>query len=149
MAGSRDRSQVPGPGTWVLGPYHRTMQNPYSDLVGSHGVARLTVTAADLATTLGSGDVEVLGTPRLVALCEEATVAAVVDRVPPGMTTVGTRVELDHLRANRDGDQVKAIANLSEVDGRRLTFTVEATDADGVVGKGTVIRAVVERSRFG
>lgn len=124
------------------------MHNSYSHLIGSHGEALLTVAAADLATTLGSGDVEVLGTPRLVALCEEATVAAVADHVPPGMTTVGTRVEVDHLRANRPGDRVEAIATLSEVDGRRLTFTVEASDADGVVGRGTVIRAMVERSRF-
>lgn len=124
------------------------MQDSYSHLIGSRGEAVLTVTNADLAIALGSGDVKVLGTPRLVALCEEATVRAVADHVPLGMTTVGTRVEFDHLRPSRYGDRVEASATLLEVEGRRMTFSVEATDSKGVVASGTVIRAMVERSRF-
>jgi fluoroacetyl-CoA thioesterase len=104
----------------------------------------LTVTDADTAISLGSGDVPVLGTPRLVALCEEATVAAVAAALEPGQTTVGTRVELDHLAPSRVGERVAAEAELTQVDGRRLTFDVRV----GEVARGRVHRVVVDRDRF-
>ncbi len=102
----------------------------------------------DGATALGSGDVPVLGTPRLVALAEEATVAAVAPALGPTETSVGVRVEIDHLRATPIGDTVTVDAMLSRVDGRRLTFEVGATDSEGSVGRGTVVRVVVDRERF-
>jgi predicted thioesterase len=115
---------------------------------GSAGNAVLAVTDADTAIALRSGDVAVLATPRLVALCEEATVAAVAGDIDPGQTTVGTRVELDHLRPSPVGAQVTASATLVSVDGRRLTFDVEASDAGDVVARGVVVRALVDRTRF-
>ncbi len=124
-------------------------QTDHTRLLGASGTASLTVVDADLATALGSGDVEVLGTPRLVALCEEATTAAVAGLLPEGMTTVGTRVEFDHRAPNRVGDRVKASAVVTSVDGRRITFTVEARHETQVVGGGVITRAVVERSHFG
>ncbi len=119
-----------------------------SDLVGAVAVVALTVGEADLARALGSGDVAVLGTPRLVALCEQATVAAVHDLIPPGTTTVGTRVELDHLRPNRVGDLVEARATVTAVEGRRITFAVDVHHGDHTVGRGVVTRALVDRERF-
>jgi predicted thioesterase len=110
--------------------------------------ATLVVGAADTAATLGSGDVDVLGTPRVLALCEEATVAALRPLLDAGRTTVGTRVELEHLRPTRVGATVTATAVLRQVEGRRLTFDVTATEEDRVVAAGVVVRAVVERSRF-
>lgn len=115
---------------------------------GSVGSAALTVTDADTAVALRSGDVPVLATPRVVALCEEASVAAVATDVDPGQTTVGTRVELDHLRSSAVGCQVTATATLVSVDGRRLTFDVEASDGAEVIARGVVIRAIVDRARF-
>jgi predicted thioesterase len=115
---------------------------------GLVGEMTLVVADGDTAVAVGSGDVAVLATPRVVALCEAATVAAVAGRLDPGQTTVGTRVELDHLRASRVGDHVTARATLTAVDGRRLTFTVEATDGEHTVGRGVVVRALVDRSRF-
>jgi len=115
---------------------------------GLEGQAMLTVTDDDTATALRSGDVAVLGTPRVLALCEEATVAAVATAVTDDQTTVGTRVALDHLLASRVGDKVTAHARLTEVDGRRLTFEVEARDGDRVVARGTVTRALVDRDKF-
>ena len=102
----------------------------------------------DTAVALGSGDVEVLGTPRVVALCEEATVAALAGRIDDAQTTVGTRVELDHLRPSRVGDRIEATATLTVVDGNRLSFEVEARDGDHVVARGVVVRALVDRARF-
>jgi predicted thioesterase len=115
---------------------------------GLVGKASRDVTQADTAAALGSGDVDVLGTPRVVALCEEATLAAVAGALESGQTTVGTRVELDHLRPSAVGASITARATLTSVDGRRLTFDVEASDADQVIARGVVVRALVDRSRF-
>jgi predicted thioesterase len=116
---------------------------------GLQGSAAMVVTAADTAVALGSGDVEVLGTPRVVALCEAATLAAVRSALADGETTVGTRVDVEHLRPSRVGVDAVATAVLEGVEGRRLRFAVEAHDDDQLVARGTVTRAVVSRDRFG
>lgn len=107
---------------------------------------------ADSAIAVGSGDVPVLATPRLIALAESATVAAVADLLPESSTSVGTRVELDHLRATPLGATVTVVATVTVADGPRLEFRVEARDdhgaADRVVARGRVERVVVDRSRF-
>ena len=103
---------------------------------------------ADTARALGSGDVEVLGTPRLVALFEEATIDAVDGYLPPGVTTVGMRVQVDHLQPTPVGAEVAAEAYLDKIEGRRITFTVTASDGGGLVGAGKVTRVVVDVNRF-
>jgi len=109
----------------------------------------LTVTAADTASALGSGDVAVLATPRIVALCEAATVAALAGRLPGGSTSVGTRVECDHIASTHPGETVTARATLVEVDARRLQFTVTVADSAGrAVAVARVWRVVVDRERF-
>jgi predicted thioesterase len=108
----------------------------------------LTVTDADTAQALGSGDVPVLGTPRLLALVEAATVAATATKLDTGYTTVGTRVELDHRVATAVGRTVVAEAQLVKVDGRRLTFDVAVRDGDTLVAEGRVERIIVDRHRF-
>lgn len=116
--------------------------------VGLRGRAELEVAAADTAIALGSGGVPVLATPRLLALCEAATVAAVADALEPGATTVGIRVELDHLAASPPGSVVEASAELVEVGGRRLRFAISARSAGIEVGRGSVTRMVVDRAEF-
>jgi predicted thioesterase len=108
----------------------------------------LTVTDADTAQAVGSGDVPVLGTPRVLALAEAATVAATAIRMPPGSTTVGVRVELEHRAATPIGRTVIAGARLAKVDGRRLLFEVTVTDGDEVVAEGRIERVLVDRQRF-
>ncbi|MFE9690734.1 thioesterase family protein [Micromonospora sp. NPDC005806] len=108
----------------------------------------LTVTDADTALAVGSGDVPVLGTPRVLALAEAATVAATASRMPPGSTTVGIRVELEHRAATPVGRPVVAHARLAKVDGRRLLFEVAVTDGDETVAEGRVERVLVDRQRF-
>jgi predicted thioesterase len=115
---------------------------------GLKGEARLVVGEADTARALGSGDVEVLGTPRLVALFEEATVDAVDGYLDPGVTTVGMRVQVDHLQPTPVGAEVVAEAYLDKIEGRRITFTVTASDGGGLVGAGKVTRVVVDVNRF-
>ncbi len=108
----------------------------------------LKVGPPDLATSLGSGVIEVLGTPRVVALCEQATVAATEGHLGSGQVSVGTRVELDHLRATAEGATVWARAELVAVEGRRLEFEVSATEGSDLIASGRIIRAVVHREKF-
>lgn len=115
---------------------------------GLHGSAKLVVADGDTAIAMRSGNVPVLATPRLIALCEEASVAAVADEVATGQTTVGMRVQVDHLAPTVVGSAVAAEATLEKVEGRRLTFTVTVNDSCGLVAAGKVTRVVVETDRF-
>jgi fluoroacetyl-CoA thioesterase len=112
------------------------------------GSTSLTVCEADTALALGSGDVPVLATPRVVLLAERATVQAVEGHIEAGHTTVGYRVQLDHLAPVPVGDDVLAEAVLESVEGRRLTFRVSVKHRDGLVAAGRITRVVVERARF-
>ncbi|MER6001894.1 thioesterase family protein [Nonomuraea sp. NPDC051941] len=106
------------------------------------------VEVEDTAKKVGSGDVPVLATPRLLALAEAATVQALDKHLAPGETSVGTRVELEHLAASPLGTHVQIGVELTEVDGRRLVFAFEAHDKHAVVGRGTIERIVVDRAKF-
>lgn len=109
----------------------------------------MVVQAGDTAERMESGDVPVLGTPRLIALAEAVTVQAIAAGLADAETSLGTRIELDHKAASPVGMRVTIVAELVEVDGRRLVFAVSATDAHGtVVGDGRIERVVVDRERF-
>jgi predicted thioesterase len=115
---------------------------------GLEAAFRYTVTAADTAAAVGSGEVPVLATPRVLALAERATVAAVAGALEAGTTTVGTRVELDHLAPSPVGAEVAVRAVLERVEGRRLVFTVRLLDGDRLVARGLVTRVVVDAAAF-
>ncbi|AXT85601.1 thioesterase [Aeromicrobium sp. A1-2] len=105
------------------------------------------VTADDTARALGSGDLDVLATPRVLAWCEEATCAAL--DLDAAQTSVGTRVDLEHLAASPVGARVTATATVVHTDGRLVRFQVAAHDAGGtLVATGEVRRVVVDRERF-
>jgi fluoroacetyl-CoA thioesterase len=106
------------------------------------------VTRADTARALGSGDVDVLGTPRALALAEAATVRAAAASLEPGQTTVGTRVELDHVAPSRVGATVTAHAALVHRTGKRLIFEVRVTQDGREVATGRITRAIVDRAAF-
>jgi len=115
---------------------------------GLSATVEIVVGDDDTAIAHGSGSVPVLATPRLVALCEQAAVAAVEGQLPDGATTVGMRVQFDHLMPTSVGMPITAEATLEKVSGRRLTFTVSATDHRGLVAAGKVTRVVVDLDRF-
>jgi fluoroacetyl-CoA thioesterase len=108
----------------------------------------LVVTERDTALAARTGDVPVLATPRVIALVEEASVAAVEGELAPGETTVSMRVQLDHLVPAAVGDTVTAGSKLEKVEGRRLIFSVSVIDSRGLVAAGKVTRVVVNRERF-
>lgn len=108
------------------------------------------VTDIDTAVALGSGDVPVLATPRLIAWMEAATVRAVAAFLETGQTTVGTAIRIEHRRPTRVGGSVEiTAAPPRDVAGSRLTFYVQAVDGSGeVVAVGEIDRAIVDRQRF-
>jgi|SRR5919198_216388 predicted thioesterase len=108
----------------------------------------LVVGDADTAQTLGSGDVPVLGTPRVLALCEAASVAATASHLEPDTTTVGTYAELNHKVPSMVGSLVVAEAWLAKVEGSRLSFEVAVRQGKTVVADGRVERVIVDRHRF-
>lgn len=108
----------------------------------------MTVTDDDTAAAIGSGSVQVLGSPRLIALCERATVDALRGLLDEGTTSVGVRVQFDHLQPTPVGATVDAEAVLKKIDGRRLSFEVSASDARGLIAAGKITRAVVDIERF-
>lgn len=112
--------------------------------------ASVTIVVADADTALGmrSGDVPVLATPRVVAMAEEAAVVALDGHLGTDETSVGMRVQLDHLQPSAIGAEVRVEATLEKVEGRRLTFTVSVNDERGLVAAGKVTRVIVERERF-
>lgn len=113
-------------------------------------MARYEVTDADTATALGSGDVPMLATPRLIAWMEAATVQGAAQFVETDQTTVGTAVRIEHRRATPVGRSVEVIAEPpSSPSGRRLTFTVRAFGRSGeLVAAGEIDRAIVDRKSF-
>jgi len=115
---------------------------------GASASIQLKVTDADTAIAFGSGEVPVLATPRIVALVEEAAVAAVHPELEQGISTVGVRVQIEHISPTPVGGNVTAEANLEKVEGRRLVFHVSARDERGLIAAGKVTRVLVDIERF-
>ena len=115
---------------------------------GLQAAFRYIMTEADTAAAVGSGEVPVLATPRVLALAERATVAAVAGALESGSTTVGVRVELNHLAASPVGTELEITAVLEQVTGRRLQFAVRLTDGDRPIASGVITRVVVNTAAF-
>ncbi|MEW5762987.1 MAG: thioesterase family protein [Bacillota bacterium] len=116
--------------------------------VGLTGECQMAVRVKDTAQAQGSGEVPVLSTPRMVALMEAAAVACIRGRLQPGQTSVGVKLEVEHIAATPPGMEVRAVARLVAIEGRRLIFAVEARDEIEVIGRGTHVRVVVDETRF-
>ena len=108
----------------------------------------LRVTEADTAEAFRSGSVPVLATPRLIALCEEASCKAIEGQLPDTSTSVAKRVQFDHLVPVAVGAEVWAEATLDRIEGRRLVFTLSVSESSGLVAAGKLIRVVVDREAF-
>ena|SRR5258708_6108569 len=115
---------------------------------GMTGEATTTVVHENTAAAVGAGGVEVFGTPMMIALMEMASWQTVADALDSGFVTVGTVVNVRHLAATPLGQKVRAVAELKEIDGRRLVFKVEAYDEKQKIGEGEHERAIVNLERF-
>jgi len=116
---------------------------------GLTGQLSLVVAEEHTAKHLGSGSVQVLATPQMILLMERASVAAVDPLLPEGYRTVGVALDVQHLAPTPVGFEVRAMSELVEVDGRRLTFRVQVHDDVELVGEGTHRRAIVNVRQFG
>lgn len=115
---------------------------------GTSATISFTVDDASTAVALGSGDVPVLGTPKVVALVEQAAVAALAGSLTGGESTVGTNVNVDHLAPTKVGATVKAAAIVTAVEGSKVVFAVRVTEDGTAVARGTHTRFVVDRKQF-
>jgi len=107
-----------------------------------------TVTDRNVASAWGSGGLEVYATPAMIAYMEMAAFSAVNSLLPPGWSTVGTEINIKHLSATPLGMKVTARAELTGVNGRALSFKVEAFDETGKIGEGTHGRFIVDNEKF-
>ena len=109
---------------------------------------KITVTPEMTAAAMGSGALEVLATPSMIALMEGTAQEAVQNLLEDGQGTVGTRIDVRHLAATPVGMEVTCTAEVTEVDRRRIVFTVRAKDEKEVIGEGIHERFVIENEKF-
>lgn len=116
--------------------------------IGKRYTASLTVADKDTALAVGSGSLQVLATPRMIALMEEAAMKCVADEMADTDTTVGTLMNVSHVKASPVGAEVRAEAELIAVDGRKLSFSVAAYQGGTLIGEGSHERFVVNIDKF-
>ena len=115
---------------------------------GLRGEQTTTVTRALVASHLGSGGIDVYATPAMIALMEAAAVAAIDHLLPEGQASVGVELSVKHLAATPPGQRVRAQAEVTGVEGRRVTFAIRAWDEDELIGEGVHTRYVIDIERF-
>lgn len=116
--------------------------------IGMSYTASMVVGNNDTALAAGSGSLLVLATPRMIALMEEAAMKCVADSLSASDTTVGTLMNVSHVKASPMGADIRAVAELTAVDGRKLSFSVKAYQGETLIGEGTHERFVVNIERF-
>ena len=116
--------------------------------IGKKFEIKILVSENDTAKAVGSGTLEVLATPRMIALMEEAAYKCIADDLEEGTSSVGTLMSVEHLSATPVGMEAYAVAEVSAVEGRKISFTVEAYDEKGIIGKGTHDRFIVFSEKF-
>lgn len=116
--------------------------------IGLAYTSTLVISKDHVAAVMGSGDLHVFATPAMVALMENAAMLAVANHLPEGSTTVGAMMNTSHVKPSPVGDEVKATAVLTGIEGRKLTFSVKAEDSKGVIGEAVHVRYVVDKEKF-
>ena len=116
--------------------------------IGDKGTVTIKVTKENCASAIGSGALDVFATPSMIALMENAACEAIKASLQPGESSVGTKVNISHLKASALEDTITATATLTEIDGRRLVFEVVANDSKGIIGEGTHERFVINVEKF-
>ena len=116
--------------------------------VGQTATSTVTVTEYNIAKTMKSGSLEVFATPAMCALMEEAAQAAVQPHLEEGEGTVGISLSISHDAPSPMGSTITAKATVTAVEGRKITFNIEASDGVGIIGKGTHERFVINNEKF-
>ena len=116
--------------------------------IGQKNQIITSVTESDTAKAFGSGELLVLATPRMIALMEECSYKCISSDLEAGASTVGTSINVKHLSATPIGMKVTIEAEITEIDGRRVCFSVKAYDECGLIGEGTHDRFIVYSEKF-
>lgn len=116
--------------------------------IGTVGTAEVAVTAVNTADVMGSGTLPVFATPAMCALMEKAAVLAVEDFMEDGESTVGIKLAISHDAPSPLGAEITATATITAVEGRKVSFAVEAREGDRIIGKGTHERFIIDCERF-
>ena len=116
--------------------------------IGIKGHQETTVTAADVASSVGSGTLQVFATPIMVALMEKAAFLSIEPLLERGQSSVGTRINIEHVRSTAMGKKVWAESEIIAVDRRKLSFKVAAYDEKGLIGQGEHERFIIDIEKF-
>ena len=117
--------------------------------IGTEYTCTTQVEPANCASAVGSGGLDVFSTPSMRALMEKAAYTLVQESLAEGESTVGTQMNVDHVKASKIGETITAKAILTEIDGRKLTFDVSATDSAGnTIGRGVHTRFIIQVEKF-
>ena len=116
--------------------------------IGATGSVIEKVTETSTAKTVGSGSLDVFATPSMIALMEKASCVAIQSFLDEGATTVGTMINVEHLSATPIGCEITVESVVIAVEGRKISFEVKAFDNEGIIGKGTHDRFLVDAERF-
>ena len=108
----------------------------------------LVVSEEHVAAVMGSGDLHVYATPAMVALMENAAMLTVAELRPEGSTTVGAMINTSHVKPSPIGETIKTTAVLTDIEGRKLTFSIKAEDSKGIIGEAIHVRYIVDREKF-
>ena len=108
----------------------------------------LVVSEEHVAAVMGSGDLHVYATPAMVALMENAAMLTVAEHLPEGSTTVGAMINTSHVKPSPIGETIKTTAVLTDIEGRKLTFSIKAEDSKGIIGEAVHVRYIVDREKF-
>ena len=142
-------------GGWKIRLSNQTGNSPGSERkiitmiqVGARFELKTKVTEQNTALAVGSGDVPVFATPMMMALMEGAAAQCLAQFLEEGKTSVGGNISSSHVSATPVGMEVRAIATITEVDGKKVKFAIEAYDEAGLIGKGDHLRIIVTRDRF-
>jgi predicted thioesterase len=115
---------------------------------GMQHTSTIVVEEKDTAKHYGSGTLDVLATPAMIALMENAAMLAVAQHLPEALDTVGIEIEVEHSNPSDIGATVNATAVLTKIKGRRLFFLLKANDETGEIGRGTHVRYIIDKNKF-
>lgn len=118
------------------------------NLLGICGNQEMEVAAKDTASVYNSGMLNVFATPAMIALMEKTAMLSVADHLPKTSTTVGTEINVKHLKATPIGKTVKCQSKVIETDGRKIVFEVRAFDGEAIIGEGFHTRFIVDIEKF-
>lgn len=116
--------------------------------VGDLYISKQKVTKELLASSMGSGDIDVFATPAMIALMENAAMLCLATKIDEGQTSVGIYVATSHIKATALNSDVESVATVTAVEGRKISFSIIARDGEGIIGEAKHDRFIVDREKF-